>query len=132
MKKHGAYHLKLSVNDGKLSKKFYDSLFNKLGWETIYEDSEAAGYSDGDFTLWVVPAENKATAKHSFESVGFHHFSIRVPEKKTVDDIFQWCKDNDIKIADEPKEYPEYNEGYYAVFFHDPDGMKFEVTYLNG
>ncbi len=33
-------------------------------------------------------------------------------------------------ILDAPKHYPEYSEGYYAVFFADPDGMKLEYCYV--
>ena len=59
MKKKGAYHLMLSVGNGKKSKLFYNSLFKLLNWKTVYEDSESAGYSDGKFTLWILPSKNK-------------------------------------------------------------------------
>jgi len=131
MKKTGAYHLAISVTDGKTSKIFYDKLFQQLNWKKVDEGEEYAGYSDGNFTLWIVPAENKKSPEHYFKSVGFHHFSIRVEKRAEVDAIFKWCRNNSVTVVDEPKEYPDYNEGYYAVFFLDPDGMKFEVTYLS-
>jgi predicted lactoylglutathione lyase len=31
---------------------------------------------------------------------------------------------------DPPADYPRYGEGYYAVFFADPDGMKLEVVHM--
>ena len=32
-------------------------------------------------------------------------------------------------IVSAPREYPEYvPKGYYAVFFKDPDGLKYEVV----
>lgn len=130
MKKHGAYHLIISVTNGKVSKRFYDKLFKELKWKTVYEDPDAAGYSDGDFTLWVVPAENKKTKQHDFKSVGFHHFSVRVPQRKDVDKMYEWCRQNKVKVVDVPAHYPQYNKNYYAVFFLDPDGMKLEVTYV--
>ena len=33
-------------------------------------------------------------------------------------------------IVDPPADYPSYGEGYYAVFFEDPDGMKLEGMYF--
>jgi hypothetical protein len=30
--------------------------------------------------------------------------------------------------ASEPRFYPEYAEDYYATFFEDPDGMRFEIV----
>ena len=34
-----------------------------------------------------------------------------------------------LHIENEPQEWP-YVEGYYAGFFHDPDGMKLEVLFV--
>ena len=30
--------------------------------------------------------------------------------------------------ATSPREYPEYNDDYYATFFEDPDGLRFEIV----
>lgn len=130
MKKSSAYHLSLSVSNGSQSRQFYDALFQELAWERVYEDDEAAGYSDGEFTLWIIPAEQSVPEQHTFKAVGFHHFSVRVQEKKQVDQIYKWCAEHNITVVDTPAAYPEYNENYYAVFFLDPDGMKIEVTYV--
>ena len=32
-------------------------------------------------------------------------------------------------ILDPPAEYADYGEGYYAVFFADPDGLKLEYVF---
>ncbi|MBW2985740.1 VOC family protein [Candidatus Woesearchaeota archaeon] len=90
---------------------------------------KSAGYSDGKFTLWIVPSENKKQKKHNFKSVGFHHFAIRVETKKDVDKAHNWCKKQKIMIIDSPSKYPEYSKNYYATFFLDPDGMKIEIVY---
>jgi NAD-dependent oxidoreductase involved in siderophore biosynthesis len=29
-------------------------------------------------------------------------------------------------VVDPPADYPDYGDGYYAVFFTDPDGLKLE------
>jgi hypothetical protein len=31
-------------------------------------------------------------------------------------------------VEDPPCDCPEYDEGYYATFFFDPDGLKFEFV----
>ena len=33
-------------------------------------------------------------------------------------------------MVDPPAAYPSYGEGYYAVFFLDPDGLKLEGMYF--
>jgi len=35
-------------------------------------------------------------------------------------------------LYDSPREYPEYREGYYGVFFEDPDRIKVEVAHVPG
>jgi hypothetical protein len=35
-----------------------------------------------------------------------------------------------IKVLDAPAEYPQYAPGYYAVYFEDSDGLKFEVVHM--
>jgi hypothetical protein len=34
-------------------------------------------------------------------------------------------------VLDPPADYPAYGEGYDAVFFTDPDGIKLEFVYLS-
>ena len=117
----------LPVQDPKKSKAFYDKFFSQLGWKTVYEDSDAGGYSDGNFTVWVVQAEKKG--KHEFKAPGFHHFAVRVNTKEKVDAFYEWAKKEGIEIVDPPALYEKYNKDYYAVFVLDPDGMKLEVVY---
>jgi catechol 2,3-dioxygenase-like lactoylglutathione lyase family enzyme len=33
------------------------------------------------------------------------------------------------RVLDPPAEYP-YAPGYYAIYFTDPDGLKFEFAYV--
>lgn len=33
-------------------------------------------------------------------------------------------------VIHEPHEYPEYSEGYFAVFVEDPDGIRIEVAHI--
>lgn len=123
-----AYHLTLACSDIQRSKLFYNALFEKLDWELVDQGEEWAGYSDGSFTLWIVPAETVLTGKHQFKSVGYHHFAFRVSSKTVVESVYQWCISQDFPIVDAPALYPEYQADYFAVFFLDPDGMKLEVV----
>ena len=36
------------------------------------------------------------------------------------------CEKHKLNVVDPPADYPDYGEGYYAVFFTDPDGLKLE------
>lgn len=124
----GAYHLKILVRDGRRSKAFYHALFKQLHWKVVYEDADAAGYTDGRFTLWVIPVETKSK-KHHTGDIGFHHFAMRVSSPKKVDALYKWLHGRKIQVVDAPARYPQYNPKYYSVFFLDPDGLKLEVVY---
>jgi hypothetical protein len=46
-----------------------------------------------------------------------------------VDERLAWAKAQGLEIENEPQEW-SYVPGYYAGFFHDPDGIKLEVVYV--
>ena len=35
------------------------------------------------------------------------------------------------RIVSEPRQYPEYAPDYYAFFFKDPEGIKWEVVHFD-
>jgi hypothetical protein len=43
-----------------------------------------------------------------------------------VDRAARWARERHVEIESDPQEYA-YSPGYYAVFLHDPDGIKVEV-----
>jgi acyl-lipid omega-6 desaturase (Delta-12 desaturase) len=59
-------------------------------------------------------------------NIGFHHYAFELSKRKDVDDLYALLKEIDATVVDPPADYPEYGEGYYAVYFLDPDGLKLE------
>jgi glyoxylase I family protein len=45
-----------------------------------------------------------------------------------VDSFYEFLIREEVVILDAPSEY-DYTPGYYAIFFADPDGIKFELVY---
>jgi hypothetical protein len=39
-----------------------------------------------------------------------------------------WAREHGVEIESEPREY-DYTPGYYALFLHDPDGLKLEILH---
>ena len=35
-----------------------------------------------------------------------------------------------MRVLDAPAEYPQYAPGFYAVYFEDDDGLKFEGVHM--
>lgn len=47
-------------------------------------------------------------------------------KRRDVDDLYAFLVKIGAKVVDPPADYPSYGDGYYAVFFLDPDGLKLE------
>jgi catechol 2,3-dioxygenase-like lactoylglutathione lyase family enzyme len=60
--------------------------------------------------------------------VGIHHVCFYAVARDVVDERWGWLRDRGAAIESEPREYG-YTPGYYAVFFHDPDGIKLEIVH---
>ena len=61
--------------------------------------------------------------------VGLHHLALRAARRQDVDGFHAWLVGEGLPVLDPPAEYPQYGEGYYAVFFADPDGLKLELVH---
>ncbi len=121
-------HVKLAVSDFKVSKEFYQYLFNNLKFRKVSDNEKSAGWVTKEgFGIWVAQAET-LLPKYKFSAPGLHHLCIRVSSKEEVDAIYNLIKDK-VYIFDKPQKYPEYTDNYYAVFFSDPDGIKLEIAY---
>ena len=46
-----------------------------------------------------------------------------------VDVSYPQMKDIGVDIVDPPTFYPQHGESYYALFFKDLDGIKYEIVY---
>jgi catechol 2,3-dioxygenase-like lactoylglutathione lyase family enzyme len=121
----GIDHLSVCVSDIKKSRPFYDYVLKFLGFRLLDEYDDAVGWTDGKTRVWIMQADEEGK-KHPyrFRDVGFHHYAFQLESRAAVDALERHLKKNkDIRIVDPAG---EYYDDYYAVFFLDPDGMKFE------
>ena len=117
----GIDHISVRVTDYEKSKAFYGRLFEFLGFEISDEYPNTIGWTNGKTRYWIAPAEGRK--KHRIGDVGLHHYAFELRNRKDVDALHAFLKDERVRIVD-PAD--EYYEDYYAVFFHDPDGIKLE------
>lgn len=125
----GIDHLSLSVGDFDRSKAFYAKLLDFLGFELEWEFGHVAGWNNGHTMLWIQEAEGKKHP-HRFGDIGFHHYAFELGERAEVDELYAFLKKEKITVVDPPADYPDYGDGYYAVYFLDPDGMKLEGMFF--
>jgi len=125
----GVDHIYLSVADFERSRIFYDRLMKSLGFKkgTFPVAGEPhCHYYNRSFQITLRPARSRKS-KHDSYSPGLHHLCLRVENNVAVDEIAGRLRAMAIAIEG-PRLWPEYAPDYYAVFFSDPDDIRFEVV----
>ena len=120
----GVDHLVISVGDFETSKAFYAPLMEFLGFEVEAEYEGMMGWANGKTLFWIAQADAEGK-RHKYRKgdIGFHHYAFRLLSRKDVDALQAFLKELGATIVDPAG---EYYDDYYATFFLDPDGMKFE------
>ena len=123
----GIDHLVIRVGDFERSKRFYKKVLGLLGFKLKYEYAGVAGWSNGKTLFWIGEADAEGKKHpHRIGNIGFHHYAFELGKRKDVDDLYALLRKIKARVVDPPADYPSYGEGYYAVFFLDPDGLKLE------
>lgn len=132
-------HIQITVRDFAVAVAFYDRLMPLLGFSldkrasaTIAaHDFDVVEYSHARLAFAITsPRKSVGSDKvHRRRPGSLHHLAFRVPTREEVDALHRALESIGAQIVAPPREYPEYRPaGYYAVFFKDPDGIKYEVV----
>ena len=120
----GIYHLVVSVGNLAKPRKFYGKLLGFLGFKLLDEYPSMIGWTNGKTRVWISQADAEGRKhRHRKGEVSFHHYAFELRSRADVDALDAFLKREGFPIADTAD---EYYDDYYAVFFLDPDGMKFE------
>ncbi|SFK41120.1 VOC family protein [Geodermatophilus ruber] len=120
-------HLALQVADVEAAASFYTRVFAALGVrETTRLDTPtglrvALGGPDGVPKLWFGPLVDQGDRPV--------HLALAAPSRDAVDQVYFAARKAGAEILHEPQVRPEYHQGYYAVFFRDPDGNNVEAVH---
>jgi len=70
-------------------------------------------------------------AAHPFEvyEVGLHHIAFNTDTREQVDEACALVTRLGARVLDGPADFPYDPQGWYAVYFLGPDGLKFEVVH---
>jgi glyoxylase I family protein len=132
-------HLDLVVTSLERSLEFYRGLLEPLGYVRV---SEIAG-ERGERVLYLgriggmgsVSLREAQSDAHAVPydryAIGLHHLAFAASSRDAVDERAAWLRACGAEIESGPEEY-DYSPGYYAVFFHDPDGLKLEIVHRSG
>jgi catechol 2,3-dioxygenase-like lactoylglutathione lyase family enzyme len=125
----GIDHLAIRVGDFDASRRFYDRLLTFLGFMREWEFGRTVGWNNG-ITMWWITEADADAGPHRTGDIGFHHYAFELASKAEVDELGEFLVREGVTVVDPPAAYPSYGEGYYAVFFLDPDGLKLEAMYF--
>ena len=130
----GVHHIDLTVKDAARARPFYEAVLGFMGYELskVYDD----GYCDFDLqgkrycSIGIRGATGPNAARvHDRYSPGMHHIAWEAESRDDVDAMYAVLQRIGATVLDPPADYPRYGEGYYAVFFADPDGLKLEYVF---
>jgi catechol 2,3-dioxygenase-like lactoylglutathione lyase family enzyme len=129
-------HLDLVVSSIDRSLPFYRELLRPLGWrggvhEVRGERGETIHYLWGPnlrASLGLRERQSETAPPHDRYAVGVHHVAFGARSRRRVDERARWLASRNAEVESGPREY-DYTPGYYAVFFHDPDGIKLEILH---
>jgi len=125
----GIDHLAIRVSDFEASRRFYDRLLTFLGFVREWEFDRTVGWNNG-VTMWWITEADPGSGPHRTGDIGYHHYAFELGAKTEVDEVGEFLARQGATIVDPPAAYPSYGDGYYAVFFLDPDGLKLEAMHF--
>jgi catechol 2,3-dioxygenase-like lactoylglutathione lyase family enzyme len=123
-------HVGIEVSNLTNSKKFYTALLEGLGFKVIMDEEDGVGFSNGSFQVWVSALKKsrvKRAAPTGEEFVIADHLAILVGDKAAVDGVDRRMKKNGYAALFPCEEHAQFEPGYYAVSFCDPDNYVVEV-----
>jgi len=132
-------HVEITVRDIDKAVAFYDRMLPLLGFDLAHRHAAT------------VPDHEKRVVSYEHPRLGFaitsprrafagetmnrrkpgalHHLAFRATSRTEVDRLHRELEAIGATIVSPPREYPEYTpSGYYAVFFKDPEGIKYEIV----
>jgi len=128
-------HVDLVVSSLERSLVFYGGLLGPLGftrWSTITgERGERVVYlgrAGSHFAVGLRERQSDPGEPYDRYALGVHHLAFSAPSREAVDERARWLAEQGARIESGPKEY-DYSPTYYAVFFHDPDGIMLELVH---
>jgi catechol 2,3-dioxygenase-like lactoylglutathione lyase family enzyme len=136
MRWRGVSHVEFAVLDYDDSIAFYDEMFGWLRYMSFWslDIDYRSTYYMARFPathsyVGIQPARTGTKLDHTNPAVGIDHIALWARSRKEIDRFHrEFLIPRQIRVTDEPKNYPQYTPGYYAVFFDDPiNGIHWEL-----
>jgi catechol 2,3-dioxygenase-like lactoylglutathione lyase family enzyme len=137
MRFRGVHHVEFAVLNYDESIPFYDKMFGWLGYTSFWTlGVEYVGTYYMARLPWfhsyigIQPAQTGGPIDWETQPTGINHIALWARSKKEVDRFYQgFLIREEVSVTHSPAAYPQYAPGYYAVFFLDPCGIRWELAY---
>jgi catechol 2,3-dioxygenase-like lactoylglutathione lyase family enzyme len=132
-------HIQITVRDLNAAEQFYDKLMPILGFDLSRKSKGRVAAHEFDVIEYFHPllifginsprAAFKDDVIHRRRPGALHHLAFKAISREEVDELYSAIKETGARIVEPPKFYPQHGERYYALFFKDPEGIKYEIVH---
>jgi catechol 2,3-dioxygenase-like lactoylglutathione lyase family enzyme len=131
-------HIQITVKDLQIAETFYDQFLPLLGFDIAKKvtasiekhDFRVIEYSHPNLSFAITsPREAFINDSiHRRKPGSLHHLAFKAETREEVDEIYTELVKTGATIVNKPRVYPEYDPNYYALFFKDFEGIKYEIV----
>jgi catechol 2,3-dioxygenase-like lactoylglutathione lyase family enzyme len=132
-------HIQITVKNLDKAETFYDELMPILGFDIRKKSKERVAAHEFDVIEYVHPSLTlginsprdvfKEDIVNRRKPGALHHLAFKAETCEEIDRLYLDIKISGANIVAPPKYYPQHGENYYALFFKDPDGIKYEIVH---
>lgn len=132
-------HIQITVKNLAVAEPFYDKFLPLLGFDLSLKSKGRVDQNDFDVVEYYHPMliiginsprkTFKEESIHRRKPGSLHHLAFKAESREEVDRLYPKIVKTGASIVDPPKYYPQHGENYYALFFKDLEGIKYEIVY---
>ena len=132
-------HIQVTVKDIAVAEAFYDKLMPILGFDLNRKSKgrvdahefDVIEYFHANFIFAInSPREKfKDDEIHRRKPGALHHLAFKATSEQEIDELYPLIKETGANIVAPPQLYPQHGEHYYALFFKDTEGIKYEIVF---
>jgi len=132
-------HIQITVKNLNVAETFYDKFLAILGFDVTLKKKGRVEKHDFDVVEYHHPlllfGINSPREKFKDDSIhrrkpgALHHLAFKAELREEVDRIYLKLKEAGANIVEGPAFFPQHGESYYAVYFKDPEGIKYEIVF---
>lgn len=124
-------HIGVNVRDLVRAKAYYDRVMPLLDFEPHLSAADQFAYRPRGGrpvpSIFFYPALQ--TSDYSRHNPGLQHLAFLVPSREAVQAVYARVQELGSPVVHPPQEFLQYRPGYYAVFWHDPEGFLLEAVH---